>query len=206
MTNDRTLGVILAGGASRRFGSDKCAARLRGRPLLEWVIERAQPQVEMLLVNANNPKTGRHASGLEFISDEIPGEGPLGGILVALEEADRRGFAHMASFACDTPFFPHATVAHLSDALLANHGDVAVARCGSTAHRVFALWAVTCRARLREGFARGARSMREAEQWLTPAWADFPAQGGPEGDPFFNINTTADLATAERWLSGSPHL
>jgi len=201
METTNILGVILAGGTSRRFGSDKSNALLRGRPLLEWVIERAQPQVETLLVNSNKAETGSNASDLECISDDAPGEGPLAGILVALGEAERRGSMHVASFACDTPFFPSDTVARLGKALLANHADFAVASCGANAHRIFALWPVKCRARLRETFVSGARSMRDVEHWLTPAWADFPAKGGPEGDPFFNINTPEDLTTAERWLS-----
>jgi molybdopterin-guanine dinucleotide biosynthesis protein A len=201
VTNKRILGVVLAGGASRRFGSDKGAALLAGRPLLRWVIERAQPQVEALLVNSNRSETGGDAFDLECIPDTAPGEGPLAGILAALTEAEQRSFTHVASFACDTPFFPRDTVARLRDALFSNQADFAVASCGANAHRIFALWPVTSRARLQEAFARGARSMRDVEHWLTPAWADFPAKSGPEGDPFFNINTAADLATAERWLS-----
>ena len=202
LTTGRILGVILAGGASRRFGADKCAASLAGKPLLEWVIGRARPQVETLLVNTNDTEMGKRAPDLECISDNAPGEGPLAGILAALAEAERRGFTHVASFACDTPFFPRDTVARLKTALESDHADFAVASCGATAHRIFALWPVTCHGRLHEAFASGARSMRSIEKWLTPAWADFPAEGGPDGDPFFNINTPADLATAERWLAG----
>jgi molybdopterin-guanine dinucleotide biosynthesis protein A len=200
MANGRILGVILAGGASRRFGGDKCLASLCGKPLLAWVIERARPQVEVLLVNANTDNA-RRISDLECVADEAPGEGPLAGILAALREAERRRLTHVASFACDTPFFPRDTVARLKDALLENHADLAVASCGANAHRVFALWPVACRARLQEAFASGARSMRSIEHWLTTGWADFPLQGGPEGDPFFNINTPDELAAAERWLS-----
>jgi molybdopterin-guanine dinucleotide biosynthesis protein A len=184
-----------------RFGSDKCAALLRKKPLLEWVIERARPQVEALLVNTNRAKIPGSLSDFESISDHAPGEGPLAGILAALSEAERRGFTHVASFACDTPFFPLDAVARLRNALRANRGEFATASCGANAHRIFALWPVTCRARLYEGFTSGARSMRKVEHWLTPAWAEFPAVGGPEGDPFFNVNTPFDLAAAERWLS-----
>ena len=200
MAHDQILGVILAGGMSRRFGSNKCAALLNGKPLLAWVIERARPQVETLLVNANR-ETAQDIPDLECVSDRTPDEGPLAGILATLNEAERRGFAHVASFACDTPFFPRDTVTRLKDALFTDHTDFALASCGANAHRVFALWPVACHERLEEAFASGARSMRSIEHWLTPAWADFPPEGGPDGDPFFNINTPAELATAERWLS-----
>jgi molybdopterin-guanine dinucleotide biosynthesis protein A len=201
MPIERILGVILAGGASRRFGSDKSAALLAGKPLIEWVVERARPQVETLLLNANDPEVGRSIPDLEHLADSAPGEGPLAGILTALGRAGRRGFDHVASFACDTPFFPHDTVALLALALQTSSADFAIARFGGTAHRVFALWPVACRDQLDAAFAQGARSMAKVEDWLVPAWAEFAAEGGPDGDPFFNINTRADLETAERWIA-----
>lgn len=194
------LGVILAGGASRRFGADKSAALLGGRALLAWVVERARPQVQLLLLNANDPKLGRGLAGFERVADDAPGEGPIAGILAGLVEAEHRGFTHAATFACDTPFFPRDTVARLASALESSPADYAVSSCGATAHRIFALWPLACRAQLQHAFANGTRSMRDIEHWLESTWADFPKGGGPAGDPFYNVNTPADLATAEHWL------
>jgi molybdenum cofactor guanylyltransferase len=199
------LGVVLAGGASRRFGAEKSATLLCCKPLLAWVMERAKAQVATLVLNANDPEIGKAVADVDRLADGAPGEGPIAGVLAALEDAGRRGFSHVASFACDTPFFPHDTVARLASALLSSRADYAVASCGAIAHRIFALWPVDCRAQLAHAFANGTRSMRDIEHWLEPTWADFPKEGGPDGDPFFNINTPEDLAAAERWLSGSPH-
>lgn len=199
MEETRILGVILAGGSSKRFGADKSAAQLGGKTLLEWVIERARPQVETLLLNANSDIAG--ISVIERLADDRPGEGPLTGILAALEKAQETNFTHVASFACDTPFFPLDTVRRLSETLYDARAGYSVARCGETTHRIFALWRVSHRLRLQAAFAADARSMRSIENWLSPAWADFPPEGGPGGDPFFNINTRADLATAECWMS-----
>jgi molybdopterin-guanine dinucleotide biosynthesis protein A len=200
MDHQCIMGLILAGGASRRFGADKRHALLDGRSLIEWVIERARPQVGDLLVNTNQLNIDRQAASLECLSDDAPGEGPIAGVLAGLAAAGSRGFTHLASFACDTPFFPTDTVAHLAAALRASTADYAVASCGTIAHRIFALWNVQCRSRLGHAFTKGARSMREVEHWLEPTWADFPDGGGPNGDPFFNINTPAELETAQQWL------
>ena len=201
MTLGPILGVILAGGASQRFGGEKSAALLVGRSLLEWVLERAKPQLDLLLLNTNDSCVGNGISDIGRIADNKSGEGPISGILAALAEAEGRGFNHVASFACDTPFFPLDTVARLASALNSSKADYAVASCGANAHRIFALWPLVCRAQLQHAFANGTRSMREIERWLEPTWADFPKNGGPEGDPFFNINTPEDLAAAEDWLS-----
>src|SRR5690242_11532321 len=127
MEEMRILGVILAGGSSKRFGADKSAARLGAKILLEWVIERARPQVEMLLVNANSDIAS--TSVVERLADDRPGEGPLAGILAALEKAQETNLTHVASFACDTPFFPLDTVKRLSQALYDSRADYSVARC-----------------------------------------------------------------------------
>jgi molybdopterin-guanine dinucleotide biosynthesis protein A len=51
-------GVILAGGLARRMGRvDKGLQLLDGKPLFQWVAERFAPQVEQLLVNANQNAT-----------------------------------------------------------------------------------------------------------------------------------------------------
>ena len=196
----RTLGVLLAGGASRRFGADKRRALLAGQPLLEWVVERARPQVEMLLLNSNECEWWEGVASLERVADDLPGEGPLSGILAGLAAAQDRGFTHLASFACDTPFFPRNTVACLASALQSSTADYAVASCGATAHRVFALWPAACRIQLEHAFLQGTRSLRDIEHWLEPTWADFRNNGGPGADPFFNINTVDDLHSAQRWL------
>lgn len=200
MQTKQILGVILAGGAGSRFGADKSAALLAGKPLIAWVVERARPQVAALLVNANRDVAA--VSDIERLADNRPGEGPLAGVLAALEVAAGRGFTHVASFACDTPFFPHDTVARLSAALYEVPAGYAVVRCGETVHRIFALWPVSDLQRLKAAFEAGARSMRSIENRLTAHRIDFPAGGGPDGDPFFNINTPEDLATAESWMSG----
>jgi molybdopterin-guanine dinucleotide biosynthesis protein A len=200
MTTDKILGVVLAGGTSRRFGVDKRGALLAGRSVLEWVIERARPQVETLLLNTIDDLTAAGRPNIERIADHAPGEGPLAGILAGLDEADHRGFSHMVSFACDTPFFPDDTVSHLVASLKASVADYAVASCGARAHRIFALWPTGSRKQVEHAFANGTRSMRDIEHWLETTWADFPKGGGPDGDPFFNINTPADLEIAEQWL------
>jgi molybdopterin-guanine dinucleotide biosynthesis protein A len=199
MHEPRILGVILAGGTSRRFGSDKCVALLDGMALLERVIERARSQVSALLLNAN--REINIDSKIERLSDNAPGEGPLAGILAGLRQAEERAFSHVASFACDTPFFPRDTVVCFSKSLHNSAADFAVARCGPTIHRIFALWPIMCRPRLETAYTAGARSMRSIENWLSPARVDFAREDGPGGDAFFNINTRSDLETAERWAT-----
>jgi molybdenum cofactor guanylyltransferase len=107
----RLLGAILAGGQSRRFGSDKAQALLDGRPLLEHVADALRPQVEMLVV------AGRQWPGIESVTDSPePGLGPLGGLAGALSHAGRRGFDAVLSSGCDLIGIPVDLAAQLGEA------------------------------------------------------------------------------------------
>ena len=71
--------VILAGGLGRRMGGiDKGLQELRGRPLTAWVVERLAPQVDELLINANQNPESYAAFGHRVVPDQIPDfAGPL---------------------------------------------------------------------------------------------------------------------------------
>jgi molybdenum cofactor guanylyltransferase len=92
----RLLGAILAGGQSRRFGSDKAQALVDGKALLDHVADALHPQVDALVV------AGREWPGIESVAD-IPeaGLGPLGGLAGALAHAWRHNFDAVLSSGCD---------------------------------------------------------------------------------------------------------
>ena len=83
------VGLLLAGGQSRRMGGgDKALRLLGGRSLLERVIERLRPQVAALVLNANGDPTRFEAFGLPVVADSISDfAGPLAGILAGLDWA-----------------------------------------------------------------------------------------------------------------------
>lgn len=97
------LGAILAGGKSIRFGSDKAAAILNGRPLIEHVAQSMGAQVDALVI------CGREWPGMQSISDRPRADmGPLGGLNAALHFAQDNGFTHVLSAGCDVLPVPHA--------------------------------------------------------------------------------------------------
>ena len=103
-------------------GGDKCLRPLGGRPILARVIERARPQVEALVLNANGDPARFAGFGLPVVADVGAGfAGPLAGVLTGLEwaAAHRPGCAWVVSIATDTPFFPPDLVARLLAAVAA---------------------------------------------------------------------------------------
>ncbi|BCA59564.1 molybdenum cofactor guanylyltransferase [Sphingomonas sp. HMP6] len=94
------LGAILAGGQSRRFGSDKAVADLGGQPMIVRVADALAPFVEGIVV-CGHPAP---PAGLIRVEDKPhPGLGPLGGLAGALFHARAHGYAGVLSVGCDTP-------------------------------------------------------------------------------------------------------
>jgi molybdopterin-guanine dinucleotide biosynthesis protein A len=97
----RIAGAILAGGQSRRFGSDKALAPFDGRALIDHVAAGLAVQSEALIV------VGRVHGGLTSVADRPrAGLGPLGGLAGALHWARANGFAAVLSAPCDAPMLP----------------------------------------------------------------------------------------------------
>jgi molybdopterin-guanine dinucleotide biosynthesis protein A len=79
-------GVVLAGGASRRFGRDKLSADLGGRPLLHHAIERLLEVCDdvVVVLPPDGDEPGVPAGSVVFTRDETAYEGPLAGIAAGL--------------------------------------------------------------------------------------------------------------------------
>lgn len=198
------LGVILAGGlATRMGGGDKGLLPLGRGTLLSQVMDRFDPQVAGLALNANGDPTRFAHMGLPVLPDTITGfAGPLAGVLAGLDWAADQGADTIVTAAADTPFFPADLVPQL---LLAAEGmahPLALAATpdamrGTVRHPTFGLWPVALRDDLRAALTGGLRKV--------VLWTD--QHGGRQAlfpvaklDPFFNVNTPEDLAQAEAFL------
>ncbi|MGH7032032.1 MAG: molybdenum cofactor guanylyltransferase MobA [Stellaceae bacterium] len=201
-----TVGLLLAGGQSRRMGGgDKALRRLGGVTLLDRVIARLRPQVGALVLNANGDPARFAVFGLPLVADTLPGfAGPLAGVLAGLDwaAAHRPDCSDVVSVATDAPFLPEDLVARLVAARDEAAADLACAASGGRSHPVFGLWPVRLREDLRRAIA--AEGIRKVDQWTarhklaTASFADQPI------DPFFNANRPEDLETAARLLGAVP--
>jgi molybdopterin-guanine dinucleotide biosynthesis protein A len=113
-TGSRVLGVILAGGANRRFGSHKALARIAGRTILERTLDALAPVVEQTVIVANEPEPYL-AFGLAIRPDIRPDRGVLGGILTAVHWAGEQGREAALVLGCDMPFVPSSLLARIAE-------------------------------------------------------------------------------------------
>jgi molybdopterin-guanine dinucleotide biosynthesis protein A len=109
----RLLGAILAGGLSRRFGSDKAVALWRGRPLIDHAVEALRPRVDEVAVCG---RAGGRIGDVYLADRPGPHMGPLGGLCAALYHAREQGYDAVISVGCDTPALPDRLVETLAAA------------------------------------------------------------------------------------------
>ncbi len=184
--------MILAGGQGRRMGGvDKGLQLLRGKPMVHWVIERLSPQVDEVLVNANQNLEAYTRFGYRVIPDEIGGfAGPLAGLQRGLTEAQHE---LVATVPCDSPFLPHDLIERLHLGMQRDGAEIAVAKTGAQAHPVFCL----CRKQVLPGLtAFLAAGGRKIDAWyaklnVTEVLFD------DEAAAFSNINTESELKNFE---------
>jgi molybdopterin-guanine dinucleotide biosynthesis protein A len=197
------VGLLLAGGLSRRMGGgDKALRLLGGRSLLERVIERLRPQTAALVLNANGDPARFADFGLPVVADSIPDfAGPLAGILAGLDWAavHRPDCPLVASVATDAPFLPEELVERLVQGMEAAGTELACAASGGQVHPVIGLWPVRLRDELRRALVD--ETIRKVDVWTARyrlATVPFPEVAGI--DPFFNANRPEDLERAASLL------
>jgi molybdopterin-guanine dinucleotide biosynthesis protein A len=188
MPTPAITGLVLAGGQGRRMGTvDKGLVPLGGRPMVAHVLARLKPQVDDILINANQHAAEYAAFGYRVIPDTIGGfAGPLAGLQVGLANASH---ALVATVPCDSPFLPHDLVARLAAALEAGASQLAVARTFDQPHPVFALVRRSVLPHLTQFLEGGGRKI---DAWYS-ALSIVEVQFDDEADAFRNINTTDEL-------------
>ncbi len=184
--------LILAGGrASRLGGLDKPLLMLDGGTLLDSVLRRVRPQVGPVALSANGDPARFARFGLPVLADPRAGLGPLGGLLAGLRWAAASGETALLTVPGDTPFIPEDLASRLAPppSVAAGEGGV---------HHLVACWDVGCAAALEAYLTGGGRRVSAFGETCGARRVVFA--GAP--DPFFNVNTPADLAWARATVRG----
>ncbi len=188
--------VILAGGMARRMdGQDKGLIELNGRPLIEYIIDALQPQVDHIVISANRNLHEYRRYSYPVVTDIISGYlGPLVGMASGLKTCDSD---LILTVPCDSPFVPPVLANRLDTAMIDNHVDITVARDNERIQPVFAMIRRSTLPGLLAYLDNGGRKI---ETWYTEHpmalvdFSDWP-------DAFININTPEDKIAVEQKIT-----
>ncbi|MFV1989189.1 MAG: molybdenum cofactor guanylyltransferase, partial [Acidimicrobiales bacterium] len=182
MTSD-LAGAVLAGGASRRFGSDKAMFQVDGSTMLERAVSLLMSvKCDPILIVGGSPEQ-RAVPATIHVLDNYPGEGPLGGVLSALARTDSQWTMVIA---CDLPYLSSGVL----QTLLAHqtNADVVVVETPRGPEPLVGLYSQTARMPFEAAFSGGTRAMRDA---LALVSVDYVPMGA--SDELRNVNRVEDL-------------
>jgi molybdopterin-guanine dinucleotide biosynthesis protein A/rhodanese-related sulfurtransferase len=177
------------------MGQDKATLLIGGRVLARRVADAlsAGGAGRVVAVGGDGSALGR--AGLDVVDDLWPGEGPLGGVLTALEWAET---PMLVVSACDHPGLDGDHVRRLVTALDQPEMDVAVALVDGRRHPTLAAWRVaTCRPVVTGVFDAGERSLHAALARLRVA------EVALDGRAVADLDRPADVAGYHRALAPS---
>lgn len=200
MIADRCVGVILAGGAARRFGGQpKGLMVLEGARIIDRVAAALREVTDELLLVANDPGAAAWLPGVRTAADVRAGEGALGGLHAALAHA---GGVGVLVVAWDMPYVDAGLLRALR-ALGEAGADAAVPESETSGRGVEPLCAwygPACLAaiekRLDAGDRRVVSFFEDVRVSRLPAAA--VSQYGEPARIFFNVNSPGDLPISSR--------
>lgn len=194
-------GLLLAGGASSRFGASKADAELAGRTLGEIALQRLASSCERTAVAG---RIDRPPFQTEQLTDPVGlARGPLAGILAGLEWARAGGFHRLSVSPCDMPLLPRTIHHDLLKAALAAKAPIALATTNAGHNPLCSIWSTDLAPIIRERMAFEHPSI-----WRLAMELGAIAYPLDHEDMALNVNTPADLDRAAtlieyHWWSGS---
>lgn len=187
-SSEAITGVILAGGLGQRMGGIQKGLQVyAGQPLVVHVAQRLAPQVQSVLINANQVMDAYRNLGFPVFSDFFTGyAGPLAGLHAALMRADTD---LVITVPCDSPHLPADLVTRLLSALSTAQAEVAIARTPEREHPVFCLCKRSLHVSLLVSLENGERRFLQWFRQQNGVVVEFEDEAA-----FRNFNTLADLA------------
>jgi molybdenum cofactor guanylyltransferase len=190
IARETILGVVLAGGLSRRMASPTPKALLdfRGRPMIAHALDALGPQVGSIVINANNEQPAFERYGYPVVPDRVEGfVGPLAGLQAAMHAFPSYQWYVMCP--CDSPFLPDDLVTHFAASLERTGAALASAECEGQTHPVFAMVHAKLLSSLSQYLEGGGRKI---DRWY--AQEGYQLTQFKDARGFLNFNTPEELA------------
>jgi molybdopterin-guanine dinucleotide biosynthesis protein A len=193
MTEDNILAAVLAGGKSRRFGSNKSEIMLKGKKLIDHTLEKLETKFKKIIIISNNLNFKNYTT----IKDCIDGQlGPLAGVLSAMKWAkiNNSKFNWIATFPCDTPFFNISIIEKFKKESKKKDNKLYFVKVKNKLHNIFGLWSMELIDQLEKDLV--INEERKVENWANKVGVKTINIENEKYDTFFNINTKEDLKYA----------
>ena len=197
MKEHNILGVILAGGKSSRFGSNKSLSNLSNIKLIEHVINKISKYFSEILIVSNDSKLILDSSNIKIIKDcKIGNLGPLVGVLSAMKYANqKKKYNWVITFPCDTPFFDEIIIEKMMQKISTKNEKIFLIKDKKQKHNIFGIWSTSLEKILEQDLNK---NFRKVDLWADKIGCSYIEKDIKNENEFLNINTKEDLELAEK--------
>ncbi len=198
MKEHNVLGVILAGGKSSRFGSNKSLSKLANNKLIEHVINKIESYFPKILIVSNDSNLKIENKKIKIIKDCIEGYlGPLAGVLSAIKYANsyKNKYKWIITFPCDTPFFNRIIIKKMFEKINLAEEKIYFIKEKKQRHNIFGMWSTSLEKTLEDDLNN---NFRKVDLWADKIGCNFIEKDIQSKNEFLNINTKEDLKLAEK--------
>ncbi len=201
MDHNNILAVVLAGGESKRFGTDKSQVKLGDKILINYILTEIIDLYKDILIVANEPIKFLISDKISLTSDVKKGCGPLGGVFSAMKwvRDNRKDYKWISTFPIDSPFFKKEHLIKFYNQINLDKSSLFFMKSKNTRHNIFGLWSLELYEKLEFALNEGNRKVEIWANDIGVKTIDFGYENNK--DPFFNINTKEDLEIAKKILN-----
>lgn len=188
MNHPDVTALVLAGGRGQRMGgTDKGLIELSGKPMIEHILERLEPQCDHIIINANRNVDRYAVYGHPVLRDSLGDyQGPLAGFSTGLKHAKT---PFIMTLPCDAPDLPADLVERMLTTMNERQADIAVAHDGERMQPVYALIRTALHENLDQFLASGDRKIDRWYALNNTVTVDF----SDVRDIFRNVNTPEQI-------------
>ena len=203
MNYNSILGVVLAGGKSKRFGQDKSQVQLGSKILVDYILSEIMDEFNEILIIANNDIKFLNSKKITKIEDYKKDLGPLGGVLTAMKwiKENNKNYKWISTFPSDTPFFNKKYLHDFLENINDKDSKLFFINSNNKRHNIFGLWSIELLDRLEDDVIR--KEERKVEVWANKIGVKTINMDFKNNDPFFNINTKEDLEKAKEMIKNN---
>jgi len=200
MDYNSILGVVLAGGQSKRFGQDKSQVQLGNKILIDYILSEILDEFNEILIISNNDIKFLNSKKVTKIQDYKKDLGPLGGVLTAMKwiKENNKKYKWISTFPSDTPFFKKKNLHDFIKNIKDKDSKLFFIKSNDKRHNIFGLWSVELLGRLEDDVIN--KGERKVEVWANNIGVKTINMEFKNNDPFFNINTKEDLEKAKELI------
>ena len=181
-------GIILAGGQSRRMGSEKGLVLFNGRPFISYSIDALKPLVNRLVIVSDNAAYDIYDG--ERIKDRFKNVGPLAGLYSGLSASHSELNLVLS---CDVPLITSALLKYLAEHIDDQHDIFQLHTDGNPLPHI-SIYRKTCEHKCRDLILSGEKRLLALQEHHKTCTIEIPEELRDQG---MNINSRDELKKLE---------